>query len=71
MMKYPRNITPCRHLPLVIKIVDRIRYHITGIAEQIDFVERAGLSAVDRKKGSNMSSTIADITIIKSFKLGD
>lgn len=62
MMEDPRNITAATHLLFVAKNVERIGDHITGIAEQVQFMVTGQLPDDDRPKSDETSFVVVDKT---------
>jgi phosphate transport system protein len=60
MMEDPRNITTATHLLFVAKNVERIGDHITGIAEQVQYMVTGELPEEVRPKGDRTSYAVAE-----------
>ena len=60
MMEDPRNITTATHLLFVAKNVERIGDHITGIAEQVQFMVTGQFPDDDRPKSDETSFVVVD-----------
>ena len=50
MMEDPRNITPCMHLHFIVKNIERVGDHATGIAEQVIYLVEGQMPGRARPK---------------------
>lgn len=50
MMEDPRNITPCMHLHFIVKNIERVGDHATGIAEQVIYLVDGQMPGTARPK---------------------
>jgi phosphate transport system protein len=50
MMEDPRNITPCMHLHFIVKNIERVGDHATGIAEQVIYLVEGQMPGTARPK---------------------
>ena len=62
MMENPRNISPCTHLLLCAKNIERIGDHTTNIAENVHFLVHGQPVTDVRPKGDDTSSTLIRVT---------
>jgi phosphate transport system protein len=53
MMEDPRNISACMHLHFIVKNIERVGDHATGIAEQVIYLVTGTLPTEDRPKADN------------------
>ena len=60
MMEDPRNITPCTHLLLIAKNIERIGDHCTNIAEIIYFMVIGKPLTDERPKGHDAAFTVIE-----------
>ena len=58
MMEDPRTITPCMHLMLAAKNIERIGDHVTTIAENVIYLVRGSVPENKRPKGDETSTLV-------------
>ena len=61
MMEDPRNITPCMHLHVIAKNIERIGDHVTSICEELIYLVTGSRPEEDRPKADTTSTTPQEV----------